>query len=410
MSPLRLLLRGLLARRLTVILAGMSVAINVFVVGLGLGLRRSAEGSLGAGSGGPPLVVGPAGAPLQLALCGALLMEPCRGRLSPELLREIEGSPSARLVVPFATGDSVGGAPVFASLAELFQPGLRSGAGALALAEGQGLASTRSDLDPLLDGALPIGARYEGVLGASAAARLGLTVGAGFSLQHGGEGGPAHGPAWTVVGQLAPTGGPLDDAVIVDLTGFLAMPEHEGDAASRGVSGAWVAPRAGVHKGLLLARLQADPALSVADVRAELGRLRDRFGQADRALGALAALMVAGAALAGGAAQGAALAGRDRELALLVVLGARPRHLAALLMAEGALVCGAGGAIGATAALLAGRALEAAALGLRAGPGLGLGAAAALAAMMAVIGVLVAIPVAVSASKRAVRAALGAAA
>jgi putative ABC transport system permease protein len=413
LSPLRLLFRGLAARRAPVLLAVIGVAINIFVVGLGLGLRSATAQAIGDPTGAPALVVGPAGSALQLVLCGVLLVEPCRGQLDGKALRAVEASPSARQVVPFATGDSAAGAPVFASLSELFAPGLRSGAGGLQLVEGRAIASTRADLDPLLDGALAIDARFEAVLGASAAARLGLPLGAQLGLQHGAGGGAAHGPAWTIVGRLAPTGTALDEAVIVDLTGFLAMPEHEDQVEGRGVSGAWVAPRGGVHKGLLLARLSADPAIRVADLRSELARLDARFGQADRALGALAALMVLGAALSGGAAQWASLAGRERELALLVVLGAQRRDLSALLMAEGALVCGGGGAIGAGAAALFGRWLQPAAallLGARLGPGLGAGPAVALMAMMTLIGVLVAIPVARQAAGRAARAALGAAA
>ena len=411
MSPLRLLWRGLLARKTAVLLAVIGVAINVFVVGLGVGLRGAAGGPLASAGDGPSLVVGPAGSALQLVLCGVLLVEPCRGQLTPEALRAVEASPSVRAALPFASGDSVEGSPVFASLAELFEPGLRRGA-PLVLASGGPLLSRRADLEPLLDGALPLGARFDAVLGDRAADRLGLGTGDTLVLRHGG-GGAMHGPAWAVIGRLAPTGSALDDAVIVDLTGFLAMPEHQPAqrGAPRGVSGAWLSPRAGVHKGLLLARLSADPGLAVADLRAELGRLEGRLGQADRALGLLGALMVLGAALSGGATQWAALAGRDRELALLVVLGARPRDLALLLMLESGLLCGLGGAIGGGGAVLGGLLMGpiAAAYGLRLTGGLSPLVALGLAVMMCGIGVLVAIPVSIGAGRRATRAALGAA-
>ena len=79
-------------------------------------------------------------------------------------------------------------------------------------------------------------APFEGVLGATAAARTKLQIGETFQAVHGGEGGEVHKELFRVVGVLAPTGTPVDHAVFVNMRGFqeihhaAAARSHDEDA------------------------------------------------------------------------------------------------------------------------------------------------------------------------------------
>ncbi|MFM2246521.1 MAG: hypothetical protein RL071_2595, partial [Pseudomonadota bacterium] len=283
MTLRRLLVAGLWHRRRPAGLLGLSLGLSAALLGLGLHAaaaiqtRTQPPPALGA------LIVGPPGGGLPLALCGAWFLLPCPGLLAPEALAAVEAEPSLRLAVPFAAGDTLGAHPVIATVAEAFA----AGSGGLPLAAGEGLPTRRADLQPWLTGGPAPASAPALVLGAAAASRLALGLGDAALLEHG-AGGAAHGPPWTVVGLLAPTGGAVDEVVFADLGAFVAMDAHQGGA--RGVSGAWLRPRSGVHKAILRARLGALPGVGVADLLVERQRLADRLGLGARVAGAAAAL------------------------------------------------------------------------------------------------------------------------
>lgn len=401
----RLAVAGLWHRRRAAALLSLSLGLSAALLSLGV----HALSAIHARTQPPPalgaLILGPPGGGLPLALCGAWFLLPCPGLLSPGALAAVEAEPSLRQAVPFAAGDALGAQPVIATVSEAFA----EGPGGLRLMAGAPLATRRAALQPWLDGGPAPAAAPALVLGATAAARLGLGIGGAARLQHGAEG-AAHGPPWTVVGLLAPTGGPVDEVIFADLGAFVGMDEHQGGA--RGVSGAWLRPRSGVHKAILRARLSAMPGLGVADLLLERQRLADRLGLGAQVAGLIAALGLLALGLAAAAAAAAGVEARRRELALYVLLGARPAQLLALLLGESALIGLVAGLGGPLLARLIWAALRSPALR---GPGLALPSAAgpeldlAVAVVFAALSAAAALPVAWRATRGRAQEELGAA-
>ena len=74
---------------------------------------------------------------------------------------------------------------------------------------------------------------FDGVLGSNAAVKTKLQIGEPFKAVHGsGIGGPVHEHAFTVVGILAPTGTPVDNAVFVNMYGFNEIHHAESPGAA----------------------------------------------------------------------------------------------------------------------------------------------------------------------------------
>ena len=196
---------------------------------------------------------------------------------------------------------------------------------------------------------------FETVIGAELAARHGYQVGAKIVLSHGSGGFADHGDKpFTVVGILAPSGTPVDRSVLVSLEGIEAIHvDWQGGAPIPGVSiGAEhvrkfdltpktvTAAMVGLKNRVTVFRVQrqintfADEPLTAILPGATLQELWSLVGVAERALLAVAAVVVV-VGLAGlVAVMIAGLGERRRELAILRALGAGPRHVLGLLMLE----------------------------------------------------------------------------
>ncbi|MEM6957549.1 MAG: hypothetical protein AAF645_17785, partial [Myxococcota bacterium] len=137
----------------------------------------------------------------------------------------------------------------------------------------------------------------EAVVGAEVARRLGVSVGSEIEPTHGLEG-AVHDEEhlWEVVGILGKTGTPLDQVVFINLESFYAIDDHEGatlpDSDQAALSALLVFPRPGVHKVMLLSRLNRRPDLQVADVPAEVQKLFALIGGVDQILLVVAGLVV----------------------------------------------------------------------------------------------------------------------
>lgn len=361
MTPLvGLAARSAWARRGTLVLVALSIALSTALLLTLERLREDVRASFSQAVSGTDLVVGARTGPVQLMLYAVFRLGGATNDISMASVDAIARHPAVAWVVPIALGDSHRGFPVVGTSTGYFEH-FRYGDGqALALAEGRAFSGT-------LDGL------YEAVLGAEVADRLGYRVGQRIVLAHGagGELGAEHADKpFTVVGILAPTGTPVDrsvhvglpaiEAIHLDWAGGAPMPgvqiaadqARKFDLAPKRATAAFV----GLKNRVAVFRVQrwvadyeAEPLLAVLPGVA-LDELWEVVGVGERSLLAVSAL-VAVVSLAGLVAVVlAGLAERRRELAVLRAVGAGPRHVLALLAAEAALVTLAGAAAGVLAA------------------------------------------------------------
>jgi putative ABC transport system permease protein len=370
----QLILRNVSQHRLSSGLTLLSVALGALLLSAVLLLRAATERSFLGPSRGFSLVVGPPGSRLELVLNTIFQIGQSPGLLAYEVFEELQHNPSTELAVPYAVGDAFRGfrvvgtsdaffAPRFpyppaATVAEKFATGRPFQFDAAALrarlaeiaAPARAGASGPSAADEVL--AAP-GALAEAVLGASVARQLGIRLGDQIEPTHGVDGaGTAHEHAqlWTVVGILQPTATPVDELVLINLDSFFRIPDHRGgiipESGKPAISAVVLFPKPGVHKALLLGQLNKRTQLQVADVDGEVRRLLRIVGNVDRVFFVIAALVVWVGVVSVAVGIYNTLAARQRELAILRILGAKRRTLFGMLVGEATLLSAIGGALG----------------------------------------------------------------
>jgi putative ABC transport system permease protein len=268
--------------------------------------------------------------------------------------------------VPISLGDSHRGFPVLGTTTGYFEHFRYGSRQPLALAQGQAFDGT-------LDGL------YQAVVGAEVASRLGYSLGQKIVLAHGLAGldgalaNEHDDKPFTIVGILARTGTPVDrtvhvslqalEAIHLDWVGGAPLPAQAGlrisaeDARKFNLEPKQVTAllvglksRAAVFNvQRFVADYEGEPLLAVLPGVA-LDELWTVVGLGERALQAMSALVAAVSLASLVAVVLAGLNERRRELAVLRAVGAGPRHVLALLAAEGVLVTGLGALLGALAA------------------------------------------------------------
>jgi putative ABC transport system permease protein len=353
-------------RRGTLALVVLSIALATLLLLVLEKLRHDVRDSFRQAVSGTDLVVGARTGPVQLMLYSVFHLGGATNNIRMQSVEAIAQQRAVAWVVPVSLGDSHRGFPVLGTTPAFFERFLYGDREPLRLGAGRAFAGT-------LDGL------YEAVVGVDVASALGYRLGDRITLAHG-AGGPlaaehADKP-FTVVGVLAPTGTPVDRTVHVSLQAIEALhiewqggaplpglriaPEQarKFDLAPKFVTAAFVGLKSRVAVFQVqrwVASYEGEPLLAVLPGVA-LDELWEVVGIGERALVVMSAL-VAAVSLAGLVA--VVLAGlneRRRELAVLRALGAAPRHVLALLAAEGALVTLAGvalGVVGAAAGLVA---------------------------------------------------------
>jgi putative ABC transport system permease protein len=354
-------------RRSTLALVVLSIALATGLLLTLERLRIDIRASFSQAVSGTDLVVGARTGAVQLMLHAVFHVGGATNTVKMSSLRDVAAHRAVAWMVPLALGDSHRGFPVLGTTPEYFTR-LRYGERQpLVLREGRAFAGT-------LDGL------YEAVLGVEVAEALGDRLGSRITLTHGLEPVP-QGPGglgaehadkpFTVVGVLARTGTPVDRTVHVSLQAIQAI--HLDWAGGAPVPGVHIPPEAArkfdlepqqVTAALIglknrvavfavqryVAQYEAEPLLAVLPGVA-LDELWSAVGLGERALLAMS-LLVALVSLASLVA--VVLAGLDerrRELAVLRAVGAGPRHVLALLAAEGAWVTLAGALLGAVGAM-----------------------------------------------------------
>ena len=350
-------------RRGTLALVVASIALATLLLLTLERLRTDLRSGFSQAVSGTDLVVGARTGPVQLMLYAVFRIGGATNTVSMASLNQIAQHRAVAWMVPLALGDSHRGFPVLGTSRAYFERFLYGDKQPLQLRQGRTFSG---DLDGL----------YEAVIGAEVADRLGYGLGQRITLSHGTAGalGIEHADKpFTVVGVLARTGTPVDrtvhvslqaiEAIHLDWAGGAPLPgvsipaEHarKFDLEPKQVTAALVGLKSRAAVFVVQRHVQefeAEPLLAVLPGVA-LDELWQVLGVGERALLLMSAL-VAVVSLAGLVA--VVLAGlneRRRELAVLRAVGAGPRHVLALLTAEGLFITACGVAIGAVASFVA---------------------------------------------------------
>ena len=352
-------------RRGTLALVMLSIALATALLLTLERLRTDIRASFSQAVSGTDLVIGARSGAVQLMLHAVFRVGGATNQVKVASLKDIAAHRAVDWLVPLALGDSHRGYPVLGTNPDYFARFLYGDRQPLALREGRAFAGT-------LDGL------YEAVLGAEVAASLGYRLGERITLSHGLQ--PVQGALasdhadkpFTVVGVLARTGTPVDRTVHVSLQAIEAI--HLEWAGGAPVPGMRIPPEAARKFDLepkqvtaalvglknrvavfnvqrFVAQYEGEALMAVLPGVA-LDELWSAVGLGERALLAISALVALVSLASLVAVVLAGLNERRRELAVLRAVGAGPRHVLALLAAEGAWVTFAGTLLGAAAAAL----------------------------------------------------------
>ena len=307
-----------LGAALNLLLLSLGLASITFLLLLGHQLERAFERDLA----GIDLVVGAKGSPLQLILSGVLHLDVPTGNVPLQAVQALEQNPLVASVIPISLGDSFRGFRIV----------------------GTSHAYPAHYQASLAQGSLwqqPM----QAVLGASAARALGLQVGSSFVGSHGlGAGGHTHGDLpYILTGILAPTGSVLDRLILTDTASVWQV--HEKATAldaddqkileqERELTLALVRYRSPLAAMSLPRFINTTTEMQAAAPALEISRLLRMLGVGTEVLQALAGVLLLTAALSVFLALWSAVRERRADLALLRMLGAPPRRVAALLLSE----------------------------------------------------------------------------
>ncbi|MFN3302087.1 MAG: ABC transporter permease [Roseateles sp.] len=318
----------------------LTTALNLLLLTLGLAavtfvLRASAqvEAALKRDLAGIDLVVGAKGSPMQIMLAGVFHLDAPTGNIPMATLDLLQRQPLVAQAVPLSLGDSFRGHRIVGTTpAYLDLYGARLGQGAL---------WTRP---------------MQAVLGAEVAQATGLKIGDRFAGSHGlADGGGAHGEhPFEVVGVLATSGSVLDRLVLTDLASVWEMhEEHHADHAhehhdddKRETTLILVRYRSPLGAALLPRWVNAQPGLQAAAPALETARLMRLVGAGTEVLRGFGAVLLLAAGLSVWVALLHAVRARQADLAMLRMLGAPARRVAALIALEALLLAGLATALG----------------------------------------------------------------
>ena len=353
------------SRRLALSMVVFSIGLSAALLMTVQQIRTDARASFSQAVGGVDLIVGPRGSATDLLLYSLFQVGRPTRNIDAEVLDQVQNLAMVDWAIPLQLGDSYRGFAVWGTTPLLFAR-MKSQGQSLRFAQGRSFdhAATADD---------PQRAVYEVVLGAQAAARFGHALGDRLVVTHGSGNALDQDHAdqpFTVVGILAPTGAPIDRAVIISVQGFEALHQGWGQGAFSGFrpgmalgsgragqsSGATDAPktvdlsdlRAQSHTALLVgltSRLQIfqardaiealpGPALMAVMPGVTLDELWQSIALIENTLTILTAMVALTGLLSIAAVLMVSMSGRRRELAVLRALGMSPRGLMGLALAE----------------------------------------------------------------------------
>ncbi|MBO9464617.1 ABC transporter permease [Tropicibacter sp. R15_0] len=334
---LRLAVLSLLSRRLTV---GLTVFAMALSVALFLGVekvRTGAKDSFADTISGTDLIIGARSGSVQLLLYSVFRIGNATNNVSWESYQDIAARPEVAWSVPMSLGDSHRGFRVLGTTTAFFDRYKYRRDRSLELAKGQ-------RFDDLFDA----------VIGADVAKSLGYEVGQSIVVAHGIASFVHHDDKpFRVSGILEKTGTPVDRSVFVSLEAIEAIHvDWQGGARSgnpisaEDVRAMDLRPKAitaalvGLESRLQVFGMQRwvndyaqEPLLAIIPGVA-LAELWEVISVAETALMGVSAMVVVTALMGMVAMVFSGLNERRREMAILRTLGAGPRTIFALLMAE----------------------------------------------------------------------------
>ncbi len=353
MATLSLALRSLWNRRTTALLTLCAIAVSVALL-LGVEkLRTAAREGFANTVSGVDLIVGARSGQLNLLLYSVFRVGDATANVSWESYQKIARHPDVAWTIPISLGDSHRGFRVMGTTGDYFRHYRFAGGRPLEFAAGR-----------------PFEDLYDAVLGADVAKQLGYEIGTPIVVAHGlGRVSFAEhdDKPFRVVGILARTGTPVDRTVHVSLeaitaihidwqSGVQAPPGARIDAEA--ARAAQLTPESitafmvGMRSRVMTFTMQR----AINDYRQEplmaimpgvaLSQLWNLVGIADTALMIVAGFVVLAGLLGMLTAILTSLNERRREMAILRSVGARPRHVFTLLVAEAGLLATGGVAAG----------------------------------------------------------------
>ena len=351
-SRLAIARRSLLRRWLSVALTVLGIAVSVAMILAVERIRLETRENFTQTVAGTDLIVGSRTSPVQLLLYSVFRIGDATANIRYSSFEKISRHPQVRWAVPLSLGDSHRGFRVVGTTPAYFDHLRVAGDRALTFASGTTLTE-----------------RFDAVLGASVARSLGYEVGAEIVVAHGtrDDGLSNHDALpFEVVGILAFTGSPVDQAVYVGLEAIEAI--HIGWETGTRVAAAELDPEEAFEVEIEVESITAfflglerrstalqfqravngfpDEPLTAILPGVALNELWRLFGNVELALLAVAVLTVVTGLIGMVVGLLSTLSERRREMAVLRALGARPLDLCSLLFFESALIACAGALLG----------------------------------------------------------------
>lgn len=349
MSLFRLAFLSLLNRKATVILTVLGIA---FSVALLLGVQKiqtAAKASFSNTISGTDLIVGARSGDVQLLLYSVFRIGDATNNLTWESYQDIASRPEVEWIVPMSLGDSHRGYRVVGTTTTFFERYQYRRDRKLVFADGRAF----DDL-------------FDAVIGSEVAETLGYKVGSPIVVTHGLAGEAHDNRPFRVAGILERTDTPVDRAVHVSLEAIEAIhvdwrsgAKVEGldipserlramDLKPESITAALVGlkSRIGAFRFQRAVNEYDEEPLTAVLPGVALTRLWSLVGVAERALSAISAMVVLTALIGLVATLLATLQERRREMAILRANGARPLHIAGLMIAESTILTLAGVILG----------------------------------------------------------------
>jgi putative ABC transport system permease protein len=307
----------------------LAAALNLLLLSLGLAsitlvllVNHQIQQAFARDLAGIDVVVGAKGSPLQLILSGVFQIDTPTGNVPLAAVQALQANPQVAKLIPISMGDSF---------------------------KGYRIIGTTPDYLSHYAGVMASGAVWQApmqaVLGAKVARDTGLRVGDSFAGSHGlGGGGHAHGQTpYTVTGVLAAGGSVMDRLILTPTESVWRV--HEKDTAldaqdqkileeEREVTLALIQYRSPLAAVTFPRFINTTTDMQAAAPAVEISRLLGLIGIGADVLRAFAGVLLLTAGVSVFIALWSAVRERRADLALLRMLGAAPRQLAALLWCE----------------------------------------------------------------------------
>lgn len=313
-----------LGAALNVLLLSLGLASITFLLLVGAQLSKAFDRDLA----GIDVVVGAKGSPMQLILSGVLHIDVPPGNVPLKAVKELAKNPLVDSIIPISLGDNFAGYRIVGT--------------SHAYVDHYGAKLASGPQNRLWDAPMQV------VLGATTARKLGLQLGQRFVGSHGlGAGGHLHGDnPYTVVGILAPSGSVLDRLILTDTASvwkvhedYTASPDDSADDRKvmedeREITLALVKYKTPLAAMSFPRYVNTSTEMQAAAPALEISRLLHMLGLGTDVLRAFAGVLLLTAGLSVFIALWSAVRERRADLALLRMLGAPPRKVAALLLSE----------------------------------------------------------------------------